>query len=106
MLRAAGEKTTPSRARLHAAGAMLLMPLLLVPVLIGLLQLTWYLLYALRWPSGPYCHPVIYLPLSILYLCYVVAAFAMAVIFIAGVIQLLTGKPIGLVASLYKKSKE
>jgi len=103
MPRMADERTTASRARLHALGAMLLAPLT-----IALLWLTFGLL-VLCMPSYPYTvlYTILYIAVFILYLSYILAAIALAVLFIAGAIQLVTGKRLGLVESLYeRRSKE
>jgi uncharacterized RDD family membrane protein YckC len=94
------ERAARRRLRLHGLWAMLLAPLS-----IALGVLAFFLL--VLWLPDVIPYPTDFMVLGVIKAVFTLGAIPVVVIFIAGVIQLITGKPLGLVESLYKrKSKE
>ncbi len=79
--------------------------MLLAPLAIAVAALAW-------WVVGPWLedvipYPTVFLVLWVIRTLFILGAIPMVVIFLAGAIQLIAGRPLGLVESLFKrKGKE
>jgi len=78
--------------------------MLLAPLAIAVAALAWWLVAP--WLCDVVAYPAVVLALWVLRTLLVLCAIPMLVIFVAGAIQLIAGRPLGLVEYLYKKNKE